>query len=155
MGAAYFYHLTRQRLEQVLPMLISRAQGAGWRIALRGVGEHRMDQLDDLLWQGAPTSFLPHGRAGRPYAAEQPVLLTTQKIAENEPHCVMTLDGAEITAEEVNASERVCILFDGTDDDAVQRARDQWRSLTRAGCDAQYWSQADGSWAMKAQHPSA
>ena len=31
MGAAYFYHLTRQPLEATLPMLLEKSLGAGWR----------------------------------------------------------------------------------------------------------------------------
>ena len=36
MGAAYFYHLTRRPLEATLPMLLGKAQQAGWRVAVRG-----------------------------------------------------------------------------------------------------------------------
>jgi DNA polymerase-3 subunit chi len=45
--------------------------------------------------------------------------------------------------------ERVCILFDGNDEAALQVARGQWKALTDAVCEAQYWSQEGGSWAMK------
>ena len=41
MGAAYFYHLTAAPLEQTLPMLIGKAQGAGWRVVVRGRLLHR------------------------------------------------------------------------------------------------------------------
>jgi DNA polymerase-3 subunit chi len=47
--------------------------------------------------------------------------------------------------------ERVCILFDGNDDAAVQVARGQWKALTGAGCAAQYWSEAGGRWEKKAE----
>ena len=36
MGAAYFYHLTRRPLEETLPVLLDKARGAGWRVAVRG-----------------------------------------------------------------------------------------------------------------------
>ena len=52
MGAAYFYHLTRQPLEAALPMLLGKARGAGWRIAVRGRDAARMDWLDEKLWLG-------------------------------------------------------------------------------------------------------
>ena len=94
--------------------------------------------------------FLPHGLAGGTHDAMQPVLLTTGPAA-NEPQCEMCVDGAQISAEEVNALERVCILFDGTDEMAVQGARVQWKTLTDAGCAAQYWSEETGKWEKKAE----
>jgi DNA polymerase-3 subunit chi len=63
----------------------------------------------------------------------------------------MTLDGAEVTPAEVAAAERVWILFDGRDETAVARARDQWKALTGAGTAAQYWSEESGRWQKKAE----
>ena len=151
MGAAYFYHLTRQPLEAVLPMLLGKARGAGWRIAVRGVDAARMDWLDEKLWLGPEDGFLPHGRAGGEHDADQPILLTTDAGLPNGAVCLMAVDGAAVAADEVTALERVCILFDGNDPEAVQAARGQWKTLTGAGCAAQYWSQESGSWAKKAE----
>ena len=49
MGAVFFYHLTRGPLEQTLPVLLEKARGAGWRIAVRGRDPDRMRWLDDRL----------------------------------------------------------------------------------------------------------
>jgi DNA polymerase-3 subunit chi len=78
-------------------------------------------------------------------------LLTLETAAANKPQCVMTVDGAEVAPEEVQRLERVCILFDGNDPTAVDVARGQWRSLTGAGCSAQYWSEESGRWEKKAE----
>ena len=154
MGAAYFYHLTRRPLEATLPQLLDRARGAGWRVAVRARDTARLEWLDDKLWLGPEDDFLPHGLAGGEHDAIQPVLLTTGAAA-NDPACVMTIDGAEISAGEVQALERVCILFDGNDESAVQAARVQWKTLTGAGCGAKYWSEETGRWQMKAESPAA
>ena len=154
MGEAYFYHLTRAPLEQTLPVLLTRALGAGWRGAVRARDTARLEWLDDKLWLGPEDDFLPHGLAGGEHDAIQPVLLTTGAAA-NDPACVMTIDGAEISAGEVQALERVCILFDGNDESAVQAARVQWKTLTGAGCGAKYWSEETGRWQMKAESPAA
>lgn len=151
MGAVYFYHLTRRSLQDTLPVLLEKARGAGWRIAVRGQMQDRMAWLDESLWQGADDSFLAHGLAGGPHDALQPVLLTTSQEAANAPDCVMAVDGAEVQAEEVQSLARVCILFDGTDPQAVQQARGQWKALTDAGCSAQYWSEESGRWEKKAE----
>lgn len=151
MGAAYFYHLTRNPLERTLPVLLGKARQAGWRIAVRGTDPARMAWLDERLWLGPEDGFLPHGLAGGPHDADQPILLTTAPQAANAPACLMTVDGAEVTPEETRALERVCILFDGNDDSAVQTARVQWKTLTDAGCSAQYWSEESGRWEKKAE----
>jgi len=151
MGAVYFYHLTRRPLEKTLPVLLGKAQQAGWRIAVRGVDAARMDWLDEKLWLGPEEGFLAHGREGGPHDALQPVLLTCRAEAANNPDCVMAVDGASVEPDEVSAMERVCILFDGNDDQALQHARAQWKTLTSAGCSAQYWSEESGRWEMKAE----
>jgi len=150
MGAAFFYHLTQNPLEATLPLLLGKAQQAGWRIAVRGANADRLKWLDEKLWLGPNDSFLAHGVEGGPADADQPILLTTG-AAGNDAVCVMAVDGAEVTADEVKALERVCILFDGNDADALAVARDQWKALTGAGCSAQYWSEDSGRWEKKAE----
>jgi DNA polymerase-3 subunit chi len=150
MGAAYFYHLTDTPLEATLPMLLDKARGAGWRVAVRGTRADRLAWLDEKLWLGPEERFLPHGLAGGPHDADQPVLLTTSADLPNAAACVMAVDGADVAADEVDRLERVCILFDGHDPAAVEAARGQWRALTAAGCAAQYWSQENGTWKKKA-----
>ena len=155
MGAAYFYHLTQNSIEVTLPRLLEKARGAGWKIAVRGREQGRMEWLDQKLWMLGDVSFQAHGLAGGPHDALQPVLLTTTSELPNEAACVMSVDGADVSAEEVNAAERVCILFDGHDQEAVQHARGQWKALTDAGCAAQYWSEETGNWQKKADSTGA
>ncbi|WP_457648789.1 DNA polymerase III subunit chi [Profundibacter sp.] len=151
MGAVYFYHLTRQPLEVVLPTLLEKSLAAGWRCAVRGVDVKRLEWLDEKLWLGREDGFLPHGLAGGEHDAIQPVLLTVDQVAANNPTAVLAIDGAEVIPEEVAPLERVSILFDGNDDAALARARAQWKALTEAGCAAQYWSQESGHWEKKAE----
>ncbi|CUH62773.1 DNA polymerase III subunit chi [Thalassovita gelatinovora] len=152
MGAAFFYHLTRAPLEATLPMLLGKSLGAGWKVVVRGPNRARMEWLDQKLWLGPEDAFLPHGLSGGPHDAHQPVLLTVAgEAAGNNPACLMAIDGAEVATKEVQTLERVCILFDGTDEEAVQVARGQWKALTSAGCSAQYWSEETGRWEKKAE----
>lgn len=155
MGDVYFYHLTESPLERALPPLIGKALEAGWRVELRGRGAALMGRLDAALWAGDEESFLPHGLAGGAHDARQPVLLTQgQKAgsrAANGAACLMAVDGAEVVAEEVAALARVCVLFDGADEPALEVARGQWRALTGAGAKAQYWAQEGARWVKKAE----
>lgn len=151
MGAAYFYHLTRQPLEATLPLLLSKARGAGWRCLVVGADPARLEALDHQLWRGKDSDFLAHGLAGGPHDGDQPILLARDHSGANSAACAMCIDGAPITAEQVQAYERTCILFDGNDESVVQGARVQWKTLTDAGCAAQYWSEESGNWQMKAK----
>lgn len=151
MGAAYFYHLTRRPLAETLMMLLGKSLENGWRVAIRGTDRAGLEALDQALWLGPEEGFLPHGLAGGAYDADQPVLLTEQMEAANAPHCVMSVAGAEVTAAEVAALDRVCVLFDGNDEQALGRARAQWKALKEAGASAQYWSEESGRWEKKAE----
>ena len=123
---------------------------AGWRVAVRGSNAQRLAWLDEKLWLGPEEGFLPHGLAGGSHDALQPVLLT-QGQAGNDPQCIMVIDGAEISAEELTGLERACVLFDGNDAQALDVARAQWKTLKDSGASAQYWSEESGRWEMKAQ----
>jgi len=149
-GAVYFYHLTDTPLEATLPMLLSKARGAGWRVLVRGTEPALLERLDAQLWQGAVDDFMPHGLAGGPHDADQPILLGANVSADGFG-CVISVGGADVSAAEVTATERTCILFDGHDGDALSHARGQWKALTGAGVQAQYWAQEDGRWLKKAE----
>ncbi|UXU73753.1 MULTISPECIES: DNA polymerase III subunit chi [unclassified Paracoccus (in: a-proteobacteria)] len=148
MGAALFYHLTRSGPGQLLPMLIGKSLQAGWPVELRGRDPARQQALDEALWLAE--GFLPHGVAGGDDDARQPVLLTLQgQPAANAPRCLIAVDGAQVEAAEVAALDRVCIVFDGNDPQALEQARAQWRDLRAQGAAAEYWSEADGRWQRK------
>lgn len=155
MAVARFYHLTQDPLEGLLPVLIGKALEGGLRVALRGTDAARMEALDRQLWAG--DGFLPHGLAGGPHDGEQPVLLchdaTPAPDLPNRPGCLIALDASPVSAEEARAIERLCIVFDGLDPQAVEAARGQWRALTGAGTAAEYWSRASGRWTCEARHP--
>ena len=130
-------------------MLLEKSLDQGWRVAVRGKDAEALDALDRALWLGPEERFLPHGLAGGEYDEDQPILLTTD-VSEGRP-CVMSVHGAEVTADEVTRLERVCVLFDGHDEAALSRARAQWTTLKEAGCSAQYWSEESGRWEKKAE----
>jgi DNA polymerase-3 subunit chi len=151
MGAAYFYHLTQRSEVDTLRMLLGKSLEQGWKVAVRGTDIGRLEALDHALWLGPEDGFLAHGMAGGAQDADQPILLSVGPTAANAPTCVMSVHGADIGADEVAALARVCVLFDGNDEEALQRARVQWKALKDAGASAQYWSEASGRWEKKAE----
>lgn len=149
MGHALFYHLTRSSAEDLVRLLLGRALATGWRVAIRGGNPAALERLDERLWLEPEEGFLPHGMAGGPHDADQPVLLTTGGSLANGAQAILSLDGAPVEVEEVTRLQRAWIVFDGSDPAAVDHARGQWRSLTGAGAEAEYWSEESGRWAMK------
>ena len=154
MGVVMFYHLTHSAVEDTLPMLLAKSLQAGWRVAVRGTDPARMKALDLRLWQGEDVGFLPHGLAGGEWDGDQPVLLTCAADTPNRAACLITLDGAEVAADEAAGLERVCVIFDGNDPSALAQARGQWKGITAAGISAQYWSEETGRWQKKAERPA-
>lgn len=152
MADAHFYHLTRDPLERVLPVLVQRGLDRGWRVAIRCPDPASRSALDDLLWERPEEGFLPHGPDDAPHAARQPVLLTLSPGAPaNGAQMLMAVAGAALAPEDGAGSERLCLLFDGNDAARLSEARAQWRAMVAAGLPARYWSQESGRWEEKAR----
>lgn len=149
MGEARFFHLMQSSAEAVVRANAQRGYEQGWHMVVRSPERATLERLDTRLWAVPEDSFLPHGMAGGPHDAAQPLLLTEGQDLPNGAVALFALDGAEVSAEEATRLERVWIIFDGHDAAAVERAREQWRSLTGAGVVAEYWSEETGRWAMK------
>ncbi len=147
MTEVLFYHLTDQRLEQALPGLLERSLERGWRAVVQTGGEERRDALDAHLWTYRDESFLPHGREGD--AEGQSVWLTVESDNPNRSQIRFLVDGAEPPAD-LASYERVVLMFDGHDSDAVSNARVHWKAQKEAGHDLAYWQQEDGRWIKKA-----
>ncbi|MFN4153259.1 MAG: DNA polymerase III subunit chi [Paracoccaceae bacterium] len=150
MGIVMFYHLTRSTAEQTARVLITRARGQGWNLMIRGTGVAELNRLDARLWTAPAEGFLPHGLAGGPHDARQPVLLGTGPVT-NGAKGLLLIDGAEVDPFEAQGLERVWVLFDAANPDRLSQARNQWKRLTDAGLPAQYWSEESGKWEKKAE----
>lgn len=146
MGTLRFYHVTRGSVADTLSKLLSRALEGGLRAQVRCADADSAAALDQALWLGPEAGFLPHGIAGGPHDALQPVLIDPAPRVVPGIGCLMAVDGAEVAPDEVRALGRVFVVFDGQDDDAVARARAQWTGLTGAGLGAEYWSETSGRW---------
>lgn len=150
MAELLFYHLTRRRLEQVLPELLEKTLQRGWKAVVKGGSEERIQQLNGDLWTYGRASFLPHGLKADGFPDRQPVYLTTEDERPNNADVLFLVDGAD--AENVSAYARVCDLFDGNDEDAVQAARQRWKRAKDAGHTLTYWQQSEtGGWVKKAE----
>jgi DNA polymerase-3 subunit chi len=149
MTEVLFYHLQNQPLEQVLPGLLEKCLERNWRAVVQLGSEERRDALDAHLWTYREEGFLPHGTAKDGHAAAQPVWLTAADDNPNGAKVRFLADGVE--AANYSDYERVVVLFDGNDPDALERARASWADTKAAGHDATYWQQSErGRWEKKA-----
>jgi DNA polymerase-3 subunit chi len=151
MTEVLFYHLQGgQRLDGVLPTLLERSLERGWRVVVQGASEERMEALDAHLWTYRDDSFLPHGTWRETEAAEQPILLTLTESNPNGASVRFLIDGAPLPPD-AETYERLVLLFDGDDEEAVAVAREQWTAAKARGFDATYWQPDDtGHWVKKA-----
>jgi DNA polymerase III subunit chi len=141
-----FYHLKGQTLEQVLPALLQKSLERGWRVVVQASSDERVDALDAHLWTWRDDAFLPHGTARDPEAAEQPIVLTANADNPNGATVRFLVDGANFAAEAAGY-DRVVLLFDGEDPDAVEMARSRWSEAKAAGADVTYWrADESGRW---------
>jgi DNA polymerase III subunit chi len=151
MGTVMFFHLMQSAPADTLAINAPRALAQGWRVMVRGTDAAALDGLDQSLWlKGGDESFLPHGLEGGPQDADQPVLIGLGAPV-NGARVLALVDGAGATDAEITAMDRVWVLFDGNDQDRLQAARNQWKTITDAGHPAQYWSEESGKWEKKAE----
>jgi DNA polymerase-3 subunit chi len=141
-----FYHLQRQSIEQVLPILLERSLDRGWRTVVQGTSEERVDALDAHLWTFRDDSFLPHGTWREAEAPEQPIVLTIHDHNPKAAAARFLVDGAPVPAD-ASGYERIVVLFDGEDPDAVAQARARWSEGKAQGFEVTYWQTDErGRW---------
>ena len=145
-----FYHLQGQKLEGVLTPLLEKSLERGWRVVVQGASEERIDALDAHLWTYRDDSFLPHGTAAAGETAAQPILLTTAEHNPNGATVRFLLDGVPMPPD-AGSYERLVLMFDGEDDDAVAAARERWGQAKAQGFEVTYWQPDEqGRWIKKA-----
>jgi DNA polymerase-3 subunit chi len=145
-----FYHLQHQPLERVLPTLLEKSLERGWRVVVQTASEERAEALDAHLWTFRDDSFLPHGTWREGDAREQPILLTLHDDNPNGARVRFLIDGAPLPAD-VAAYDRIVLIFNGEDPDAVDAARARWSEAKQNGFAVTYWQPDErGRWQRKA-----
>ncbi len=137
-----FYQLSRDPVEQALPLIARATKGAGQRLLVVSEDPAALDRISEGLWERLPEAFLAHGRAGQAHADRQPVLLSHDCRAENGARFIALADG--LWREDAAGFERAFLMFG---ESRLQGARDCWRMLgQRDGVERHYWKQDGGKW---------
>ncbi len=144
-----FYHLTRSRLESVLPVMLEKTLERDQRAVVMAGSQERVEAINGHLWTWNDRGFLPHGSEKDGFAEDQPVWLTADNENPNGAQVLFLTDGA--TSAHVGDFEVCAVLFDGSDAAAVASARDLWRAYKDAGHEVTYWQQGEtGGWDKQA-----
>lgn len=150
MTEVLFYHLERQPLEAVLPKLLERSLDRGWKAVVQTMTRERLEAIDGLLWTYDDQSFLPHAADSEPEAADEAIVLTTADTNPNSAEVRFVVEGAPLPVD-LSPYQRVVLIFDGADEEAVGAARRSWKELRAAGHELTYWQQSEaGRWEKKA-----
>jgi DNA polymerase-3 subunit chi len=140
-----FYQLGSTPLEQVIASIAQKLQGEGKRLVIIAEDEALLSRLDRMLWDVAPTSFLPHAPSGGSDDARQPILLSMSPDAPNLARNLLIADGQ--WREAALTFERAFYLFDTA---TLEGARLAWKLLAgREGVERRYWAQEQGKWVQK------
>jgi DNA polymerase-3 subunit chi len=149
MAEVLLYHLDRQPLERVLPVLIDRTLARGWRAVVQAGSEERVEAISTALWTAGEETFLSHGTARDGNADLQPVWITTASDNPNGARVRFMVDGE--FASDFAGLDRVVFMFDGRDEEARERAKQVWQDARTKGHDATYWQQdGAGRWQKQA-----
>jgi DNA polymerase-3 subunit chi len=141
MTEVLFYHLQDTTLESVLPPLLEKSLERGWRVVVQSTSEERTEALDAYLWTYRDDSFLPHATWRVGDVEDQPIVLV---VEESNPNCAnvrFLVDNASLPAN-TNVYDRVVLLFNGEDGEALSAARSAWTDCKAKGFEVTYW-QAD------------
>jgi DNA polymerase III subunit chi len=150
MTEVLFYHLQNMSVESVLPPLLEKSLERGWRVVVQSTSQERAEALDAHLWTYRDDGFLPHGTLKEAEPAEQPILITSRDDNANGAQVRFLVEGAPFPADTATY-ERLVLLFDGDDPDAVAAARERWTEAKAQGFDATYWQPDEqGRWVKKA-----
>lgn len=137
MTEVLFYHLRGVTVESVLPSLLEKSLQRGWRVVVQSTTEERADALDSHLWTFRDDSFLPHATWRVADAAQQPILLVIDEGNANGAKIRFLIDGAGLPPDSASY-ERLVLVFNGEDDEAVVQARTAWTACKSQGFEVIY-----------------
>ena len=149
MAEISYYHLTRSKVEDALPIMLEKSVERKYRVVVQVGSQERCEAIDALLWTHKEDSFLAHGAEGADdNPQEQPIWITPNDDNPNDANVLFLIDNANVNNPE--QYQRVIRMFDGHDTDAVTKARELWKQEQDSGHKLEYLQQDDnGKWVNK------
>src|ERR1700744_3820419 len=138
MTEVLFYHLQDMSLENVLPPRLEKSLERGWRVIVQSTSQERADALDAHLWTYRDDSFLPHATWRVTDAQDQPIILAVEEGNPNRANVRFLVDNAGLPADS-DIYDRIVLVFNGDDTDALAAARHAWTDCKKRGFEVTYW----------------
>src|SRR5258706_14417173 len=132
MTEVLFYHLQNMSLESVLPPLLEKSLESGWRVVVQSTSQERADALDAHLWTYRDDSFLPHVTWGAGDAQDQPIVLAVEEGNPNGANVRFLIGNAALPADS-HGCDRMVLVFNGDDGEALALARSAWTDCKARG----------------------
>ncbi|CAK7192025.1 hypothetical protein COMNV_00208 [Commensalibacter sp. Nvir] len=148
MASIGFYHLTRTRLDQALPALLSKTMKIKQHALVLCKDDQHVITLSEALWDNASLLWLPHGCHTSNRLDDmplwQPIWLSIYEENVNEANYVFLVGGQCL--QNIGPHQRIFDLFDGMDAQSIQLARERWSILKAQNHALSYWKQGDKGW---------
>ena len=146
MTEVLFYHLQTISVETVLPPLLEKSLERGWRVVVQSTSQERTDALDAHLWTYRDDSFLPHATWRVSDVQDQPIVLAVEEGNPNGAKVRFLIDNAALPADS-ETYDRMVLVFNGDDDEALAAARTAWADCKSRGFEVTYWQPDEhGRW---------
>ena len=144
MTEIYFYHLEQTPLSSILPDLLRRGLERGLRMAVETSAPENLEPLSASLWAVEDVAFVPHGY-GDDVAEAQPIWLSADNKNSNAAVCRFYVDGA--LPDDLSGLQRALIMIDSNSEEALVKARSEWKKRKNEGHQVSYWKQDEnGRW---------
>lgn len=144
-----FYHLHSLPLEKALPKLLEKVHQSGVRALVLRESEEKAEEISKIMWTYTTKYFLPHGTKQDGFSEDQPIYITASNENPNGATILAIADGLdlEIESEFAQPFKRILDLFDGNNEEQLQRARARWKKYKEQGHSLTYWKQNEkGGW---------
>ncbi len=154
-GKVNFYQVageTPSKVDAALPALLKNLLQKGHKVVLRCPSVERRDRLNNMLWDFAPTEFLPHGVPEDGKSKNQPIILTDDDSVPNNADMCIAIGGVlgtSIGAEDIFSFAAVLDIFNSSEAQ-TKNARLRWKSLKNQEVELSFLAQTESGWQKKA-----
>jgi DNA polymerase-3 subunit chi len=145
-----FYHLTDEEFGASAALIAHKSVASGHKLLMLA-SKPVAASLSDALWTTRPESFLAHGIDAEEGQSHAPVWISTEPD-KNPIEADFLLLTAGLEMDDMQGFRRIFNLFNGAEETALAKAREQWKSWSAQGswhCRYFAYSQDDG-WQQKA-----
>ena len=120
-----FYQLLGGQLDELATQLVEKCRAAGKRVMIYNTSSSSQSQSEHL-WTVRDLSFLAHGidtDEGQEFA---PIWISSDET-QNQIQAEFAILKDGVVPSDIEQFERILVLFDGRDEQALSHARQKWK----------------------------